>query len=382
MKRYVDIITYGIIVLLVVVAIFYAKYVFSDIPLKTRDIAFERARVLEITEEKLNEDPSFPGLFIGHQDIHIEVLSGEFAGNVYPLRNALGRTYNIYVQDDMEIIVSIYSDRDEVESVVVHSYKRNNVIWWLLAVFVLAVLGVGRMKGLRSLVSLALTGVALLCFLVPAVLNGISPIWASILTAIFSVTAGLYVLNGWSKKTLAAILGTAAGVIIAGAISYLAGLWANLSGLTMESSEQLMYVADVTGLKLQGLMFATILIASLGAIMDVGMGIASSIAEVQRTNVRQSARELFSAGMNVGKDIIGTMTNTLILVFAGGLLTLFLLIAAYGLSYNQVSNMDLLSVEVIQALAGSIGIVLTVPVTALSAAVLYFDNSRSKGRRC
>lgn len=380
MKRYIDVLTYIIILALSLSAILFARNVFLNTPLKTRDIGFERAKVLEITEENLNEDPSFQGLFIGYQDIHVEVLTGEYKGNVYPLRNSLGRTYNVRVMDDMEIIVSIYSDRAEEESVRVYSYKRNHVTWWLLAIFVLVVIGVCRLKGLKSLLSLGLTGVAIICFLVPAVLKGVNPIGAAIVTAVFSITAGFYVLNGWSKKTFAAILGTAAGVIIAGTISYLAGKAASLSGLTLENSEQLMYVADVTGLKLHGMMFATILIASLGAIMDVGMGIASSMAEVQRVNVRQSARELFFAGMNVGKDLIGTMTNTLILAFTGGLLTLFLLIAAYGLSYNQVSNMDLLSVEVIQALSGSIGIVLTVPITSLLAALLLSAGNKKSGK--
>lgn len=370
MKRYIDVLTCGVILILLVAAVLFARNVFSSTPLKSREIGFERAKVLEITEENLNEDPAFPGLFIGYQDIHVEILTGEFKGKTYPLRNPLGRTYNVRVADDMEIVVSIYSDRGEAESVKVYSYRRNHVTWWLLAIFILVVIGVSRLKGIKSLLSLGLTGVAIVCFLVPAVLKGFDPIGAAIVTAVFSITAGFYILNGWSKKTFAAILGTAAGVIIAGTVSYLAGQAANLSGLTMENSEQLMYVAEATGLKLQGLMFATILVTSLGAIMDVGMGIASSVAEVQRVNVRQGARELFTAGINVGKDIIGTMTNTLILAFTGGLLTLFLLIAAYGLSYNQVSNMDLLSVEVIQALAGSIGIVVTVPITALLAALL------------
>jgi uncharacterized membrane protein len=375
MKRYIDVLTYIVILVLSVSAILFARNVFTNTPLKTRDIGFERAKVLEITEENLNEDPTFPGLSIGYQDIHVEILTGEYKGNVYPLRNSLGRTYNVCVLDDMEIIVSIYSDRAEVESVMVYSYKRNHVIWWLLAIFFLVVIGVCRLKGVKSLLSLGLTGVAIICFLVPAVLKGVNPILAAIITAIFSITAGFYVLNGWSKKTFAAILGTVAGVIIAGTISYLAGKAANLSGLTLENSEQLMYVADVTGLKLQGLMFTTTLIASLGAIMNVGMGIASSVAETHKVNVKQSRWELFVVGTNVGKDLI-TMTNSLILAFTSGLLTLFLLVAAYGLSYNQVSNMDLLSVAVIQALAGSIGIVLTVPITSLLSALLLSSTNR------
>lgn len=365
MKSYINHISCGVIIVLIVAAVFSARTVYSQTPLRTRDIAFERAKVLDVLDENLNEDPTLPGLFIGSQDLEVEILTGEFQGNAYMIRNPMGRTYNVHARQGMEIIVSIYSDREETESVKVHSYKRNNIVWWVFALFLIAVIGVGRIKGLKSLFSLAFTGIAIICFLVPAVLKGVNPILAAIITAVASVAAGFFILNGWSRKTTAAIVGTVAGVIIAGAISYISGRLANLSGLTMENSEQLMYVADATGLQLRGLMFAAILIASLGAIMDVGMGVASSIAEVKRVNNKLPRRELFAAGMNVGRDIIGTMTNTLILVFAGGLLNLILLISAYGLTYNQVSNMDLLSIEVIQALAGSIGIVLTVPITAI-----------------
>ncbi|HPZ23025.1 MAG TPA: hypothetical protein PLA67_07160, partial [Bacillota bacterium] len=146
MKRYIDVLTCGVILALAVAAVLFARNVFDNTPLKTREIGFERARVLEITAENLQEDPALPGLYIGYQEIHVEILTGEFKGNVYPLRNPLGRTYNVRVEDDMEIIVSIYADRSEAESVKVYSYKRSQVTWWLLAIFVLAVIAVSRLK--------------------------------------------------------------------------------------------------------------------------------------------------------------------------------------------------------------------------------------------
>lgn len=118
-------------------------------------------------------------------------------------------------------------------------------------------------------------------------------------------------------------------------------------------------------MKIKGLTFSAILIASLGAIMDVAMSIASSIFELEKANPRSTINELFKSGMNIGKDIMGTMSNTLILAFAGSSLNMILFIIAYGMPYRQIVNLDFLVEEIIQGVSGSIGIILTVPITAL-----------------
>ena len=138
----------------------------------------------------------------------------------------------------------------------------------------------------------------------------------------------------------------------------------------MNDTESLIYIAEGTSLKVKGIMFAGILIASLGAVMDVAMSISSSLFEIYEVNKNIKQIDLFKSSMNIGKDIIGTMTNTLILAFAGGSITTLILIFAANMPYNKFINLEVLAIEIIQGLAGSIGIVLSVPITAIVGSYL------------
>ena len=206
--------------------------------------------------------------------------------------------------------------------------------------------------------------------MMPLMIKGVNPILSAILIAIISISITMTLVSGINKKTLAAITGTFIGVIVAGIIAYGFGNWAHLSGITMEDSESIMYIAETTGLKVSGILFAGILVASLGAVMDVAMSISSSIFEIYDVNKKMTLKELFKSGMNIGRDIIGTMTNTLVLAFAGGSITTMILLYSANMWTTQLINLDILGTEVIQSLAGTIGIILTVPITAIISAYL------------
>ena len=164
------------------------------------------------------------------------------------------------------------------------------------------------------------------------------------------------------------MIGTLAGVLIAALVAYVFSELAHLSGGTMQDTEALLYVSETSHLQVKGLLLAGILVASLGAVMDVAMSIASAMFELSSVNEKLSSKELIRSGMNVGTDMIGTMTNTLILALAGGSLSTVILIYAATISPLQLINLDVLGTELIQGIAGSIGIVITVPVTVLVAA--------------
>lgn len=365
--RKINIATMICIILIALAAIYISSSQYRGIDLRRKDISFEKAQVLKVYSEYLNEDRTIPDMYLGHQDIQVKVLTGEFKGEIHDVRNPLGRTYNVYTKENMKIVVSIYSNGSGVESIRVYSHTRSNVIYFLIGLFFLAILAVGRVNGLKSIISLIFTGIMIVFFLIPWIISGYNPILIAIITAALSTIVTFYLNNGWSKKTLAAVCGTLSGVTIAGGISYWAGRIAYLSGMTMDKAEQLIYIADDTGMQVRGLMFAAILIASLGAIMDIGMSITSSAFELYSVNDKLSKKSLFKSSMNVGKDIIGTMTNTLILAFTGGLLNLLIITMANRMPYVQFINLDMFSIEFIQALAGSIGLVLTVPITAAAA---------------
>ncbi|GAH73678.1 unnamed protein product, partial [marine sediment metagenome] len=230
--------------------------------------------------------------------------------------------------------------------------------------------------GLMALISLVITGLLIAFFMLPLMFKGYSPILLAVITASIVIFLSLMLIGGFNKKSLAAIIGTATGVVIAGIISLISGRLAHLTGITGEASEQLVYIVSDFPINIKGIMFAGIIISSLGAVMDVGMSIASVIFEIHKKAPGLSKTELFKSGMNVGKDIIGTMANTLILAFAGGSLCVMILLMAYDMPYFRAINLNTVSTEIIQGLSGSIGLILTVPITSIASALFITKSPR------
>ncbi len=333
-------------------------------------IAFEKARVLEVLSEKLQEYDVVPGLYMGTQEIEIKILTGAHKGEVYQLRNNLSRIYNVYVKKGMSIIVSIDQTGTQMQPISVYSYYRLPVLYALASIFFLLLIVLGGKKGLKSVIGLLFTLICVIFLFVPLLFRGYSPILSAVLVTTLTTFATLLLLNGWSQKTLSAILGTSLGLVLAGLFSYISGNLAHISAINTSEAETLMNIASDTTMQVKGILFAGILVASLGAVMDVGMSIASAIFEIHNANPKLTKKELFIAGMNVGKDMMGTMSNTLILAFTGGSLNVLILLYAYNMPYLQLMNIDFLAIELIRGLSGSIAVVLTVPLTASISAYL------------
>lgn len=331
---------------------------------KSNNALYSTAKVLAITDTNLSSDSLIPNLPIGYQNINVEILDGKFKGEKYNIKNNLSRMYNINVNKDMKVLVCLSLRDDKVINASVYSYKRDNVLFGLIAVFFLALVLVGRSKGVKSIFSLAFTVIVVTCYLVPSIFKGQNPLISSTISAILITVISLLLINGTSKKAYTAILGTILGVLSAGIIAFVAGNLSHISFANTQQADEILTLADVYKFNPKGLLYTIILISSLGAIMDISMSISSALFEFDSVNKSLSARNLFKSGMNVGKDIIGTMSNTLILAFVGTSLTLMLFIYSSQMPYTQLINLDVLSNEIIQALSGSIGIILTVPLTA------------------
>lgn len=373
MKKHFTLVLIGLITLLAITFITTLKW--NKTP-KKNNIFYERAKVISLEDQNIVNDSVFPEIKVGYQNIQIELLTGDYKGEKYNIKNSLSRLYSVRTKVGMEVIVAVYMDNDEIMNIAVYSYKREGVLFGIIALFFVILAIVGGKKGIKSIISLVFTGITVVFFMVPLILRGISPIIAATLTAVITTAASLFLVNGLSKKTVSAMSGTIIGVIIAGFIAFSAGQLAHLSGLTISDADNLIFIAQDSGFNLRGLMYASILITSLGAIMDIGMSIASAIFEIYRLNTKMTFKELYISGMNVGKDVIGTMSNTLILALAGGSLNLIIMLTYAKMPYNQLINLDLLSTEIIQSISGTIGIVLTVPITAVITA--YFMSHASK----
>ncbi|OON96485.1 MAG: hypothetical protein ATN36_00835 [Epulopiscium sp. Nele67-Bin005] len=336
-----------------------------------RNVQYYKAEVIELVSETLEPDPYTGEFLLGRQQLLIRFVEGPFKGEQYDLTNYLSRLYNIRAYEGSNLVVACYIKDDAVGELSVYTYYRWGYVVLLAIIFFGLIILVGKFKGVKSIVSLIFTGVSVVYLMLPLMFRGVEPVVASLIVASLSTIVTLSLVSGRSKKTVNAIVGTICGVLIAALIAYIFGKLASLNGGTMEETEALLYLSETSGLKVKGLLFAGILIASLGAVMDVAMSISSAMQEFITVNPNISSKELIKSGMNVGTDMIGTMTNTLILALAGGSLNNFVLIFAADMDTVQMLNLQTLAVEFIQGLAGSIGIVLTVPITVFFGCYLY-----------
>lgn len=330
---------------------------------------FEKAIITEIVDSNLEKDPVIPNLYVGTQTLKVKILTGKYKGNEYKTVNMLSRSHNVIGKINLKVVVGI-KESDKGPNVWVYNHIRSNVIYFLVILFLIFMLIFGGINGFNAIISLIFTGIMLIFVLIPMIFMGKDPIISSIMIVSIICVISFVLIGDFDKKTLSAIIGTILGVTVAGVIAYYSGKIAHISGINFEKGEQLVYIAQDYQIKIRGLLFSSILIASLGAIMDVSMSIASSIFEINSVNSELTFYELLKSGLNIGKDIMGTMSNTLILAFTGTSLTLILLIWGYQMKYTQMINMPFISVQIIQSLSGSIGIILTVPFTAICSVFL------------
>ena len=371
MKRNIFAIVSVLIISIAIIMV--SKSIFPDGFIEDRygkGAEFYNGVITEIIEEDLNKDPILDGVEIGYQKVVAKVTEGQYKDNTYEIKNNISRLYNYKVEEGTKVVLILYKQNNGNMIWDVYGYDRSSMIYVLAGIFIIVVIIIGGVKGIKSLVSLMFTLVTVIFLMLPLMFRGVEPMLAAVVSATLSIIVTLSLVSGINKKTVTAIIGTISGVVISGIIAYIFGELTHSSGMTMNDTESLIYIAEGTNLKVKGIMFAGILIASLGAVMDVAMSISSSLFEIYEVNKNIKQIDLFKSSMNTGKDIIGTMTNTLILAFAGGSITTLILIFAANMPYNKFINLEVLAIEIIQGLAGSIGIVLSVPITAVVGSYL------------
>ena len=354
---------------------------FAQFGAEEQPFLVQRARVIAVEDPRLSPDPYVQGLYIGRQTVEVEIISGEFAGQRVRFENTLSRFFNFPAEAGMELLVSVmpHFETGEISHVDIFGHSRSAFLYILIGLFLLILLVIGRKKGLYSAISLAFTLVTIVFFMIPFILRGHSPVLFAVLAAVLTTIFSTFLVGDISLKSIAAIGGTLVGVVSAGIISVLAGHFARLSGLQLPNAEDVILGApDGVFIRIHELLFAGIIIAALGAVMDVSMSIASSVFEVKQASPKMNAKKLYRSGMRVGGDIMGTMSNTLILAFAGTSITTLVVIALSEFPYLRLINLDMVGIEIIQGLSASIGLILAVPVTAILASLLASHNKISK----
>lgn len=325
-------------------------------------LSYARARVVEIVSEDMGADPDFDYIRIGRQVLKLEIRSGEHKGEIVQAINYVTRVSQIEASVGMDYIVGSY---DDFIITTVMYRDRSNVIYFLTALFLGLVLLIGRRKGISAIAGLLVTLINVVFLFIPMLINGVPAILAAVIVVLLSTLYTMVVLNGITSKSMIATLSCTMCTILAGTLAYIVGEWNNISTLNTPEAESLLFITEKSSFRIDNLLTAGILIAAMGAVMDTSMSLVSALYEMKAQNPSLSGVQLWKSGMNIGRDIMGTMTNTLVLAFVGSSLNSVLVYYMYSMPYMSLINTDFMLVELIKGIIGSLAVVLAIPVTTL-----------------
>lgn len=334
-------------------------------------ISYEQAKVKSIIAQDIQPDSAHKGLLTGLQNVTVEVLTGKYKGHCFTINNGLNQSTNYKLSIGQTIIVSVNTTGGTGENnIVLYLYTPNRepYLYLLAGLFVLLLFLIGGQKGIRSVLGIVFTLVSVIFVFIPLLYSGVPTLFAAVILAAVTTCVTLFLISGINAKSLVAVIGTVTGVTVsAWLLAIFQGL-TYLSGYTMGESGTLLTISANSKLQMSGLLFVSVLIASLGAVMDMAISVAASANEVYLANPNADKKEIFRSCINVGRDMMGTMSNTLILAFTGNSLNLLILIYTYNMQYYQIINSNTIAIEITQALIGSIGVLLSVPIVALTSA--------------
>lgn len=344
------------------------------VPLRPMGTAeFVKATVVEVLAG--DTTTSDDGEMQGSQQVVLSLDSGTWAGQECRATSPHSNESGALCEPGLRVIALVNVGSTGELSATVYNYDRGVVLWALIAVFLAVLCLIGGRKGVLAAVGLVFTFACIIFLYLPLIYQGVSPFWAATLSVALISVVVMYLIGGWTTKTFVAIVGTIAGVLIAGMVAALFGHIGHISGLNVSDIETLAYVAQNSDLDAAGLLFSGILIASLGAVMDVAMSVASALDEIHANSPELGFSRLFASGLSVGRDMMGTMSNTLILAFAGSSVNTLVIIYAFSMPYLEFMNEYAIGIEILRGISGSLGVIMVVPLASFVSAALL-----SRGR--
>ena len=339
------------------------------------DYIIFKAKVLEIEYDDTNEKRNVSlEADIRYQHLKVEILDGNHKGEILTIRHTIERImpgYYIFKPGDKLLIRATEDSSGTLETVKIQEKVRDTQVYLIVGLFIVLLLIIGGFNGLKTLISLVIAVAMIFFGYIPLIIRGVNPILASLGISIPVVIITLVIISGWNIKTLVAIIGTSLGVIISGILAFIFGNFAHLTGLADDSSISLAYIPQFRNLDYKGILFGTILIGAIGAIMDVAISIASALYEISTLDKNITGKNMIISGMNIGKDMMGSMSNTLILAYVGTTLHLIILFIVYKIRFIEIINLDSIATEIIRAMAGSIGLIITIPMTVVIGTAIY-----------
>ena len=332
---------------------------------------YERGVITDVLADNTETDEVSDGGYRGEQLLLATVRTGQYKGETMQVSNFVGPLYGQPLQVGQSAVLLISTYADGTHTATVYEYNRAVGLAVIVGLFLLVTVAVGGKVGAKSLIALAVTLACLFYVLIPLLMKGAPTLVTVFLVCAYITVVTMVILGGVCRKTVCAALGTIAGTALALLFGLLAQGILHIDGLRLTDVEPLLQLRQTgTPLGLRGLLVAGVVISALGAVMDVAMSISSALTEVHTVAPGRSGRDLFRSGMNIGRDMVGTMTNTLILAFLGSGFSFILYLCSLGLDLRQLISSPYVATEVISGVASSIGVILAVPLTAAITAAI------------
>lgn len=324
------------------------------------------ATIVSILEEKEIEVMEKKQLY---QKLELLVTKGSLKDKKIIVENGNMPVANLqrYNSGD-RVIVSFNKDFKGNEVFHISDYIRRNSLFWLFIIFIVLTVGVAKWRGVTSLLGMGISFFVIFSFILPKIATGSDPLQIAIIGSLFIIPVSFYLSHGFNKKTTVAIIGTVIALIVTG---ILAGVFVEAAKLTGFASEEagFLQVAKQGLVNIKGLLLAGIIIGVLGVLDDVTISQSAIVLQLKQTNTQIKPGELYKRAMEVGKDHIASMVNTLILVYTGAALPLLLLFIDNPHPFSEVINYEIIADEIVRTLVGSIGLVLAVPITTFIASL-------------
>lgn len=329
-----------------------------------------RGKVLEILHQEKREIPG-TGTEHLYQTIRAEILDGPKKGETITIENdylELDTGDKFYFNHNIDV--------NGGETFGVTNIDRRDSLFFLTALFVLAVIVFGGWQGVRALCALAGSFFAIFFILMPGLLNGWNPLLASFLVASGILLAAIFFTHGCNRESAVAYFGTMISVLLTGIFAIVAVHGSDLSGFAADEAVYLNFNTHGT-LDFTALLLGAIIIGVLGVLDDIAVTQAAVVTELYRSNPNMSKREVYKRALRVGREHVGALVNTLVLAYTGAALPLILYVYLSPASFGAIVNSEIFATEIVRAIVGSVGLILTVPIVTLLA-VLYLKGYEPK----
>lgn len=327
------------------------------------------AEVIEVlrAQEKIRED----GSVFKQQDLKLRGLDGNFKGReiVYEGISEVEVSNANYYEVGDQVFVDAYTDEYGQETFYVVEFVRSSSLFWLAAIFIVLVLLVGRFKGLKALISLSLSFIIIIKFILPQILKGQDPFLVSLLGGFFILVLIIYITEGWGRKSHLAIFSVSLSLLTTLTLALIFTKAAKLTGLAQEEAIFLIDFGRAT-INFQGLLLAGFIIGAIGVLDDIIVGQIEAVDSLREANPSLPSKKIFSLAYRIGNTHLGAIINTLFLTYAGAalpLLLLFVINREAGLGMARVINTEVISTEIIRTLVGSVGVMLSMPIATFLA---------------